>query len=175
MTFRRNAVVRSASVVLVGAVAVFAVACGSSSSTSDGSGSAPDTATGAECDQSLEKFLCTGDSNPSAWCCPPSYDGSVAALPACNLGERQLHGSCAGAPILDRAFGTHAIQCYYAASTFALVGAAMEDDVASFCGETSSVRQGGDLSAATSCSPAGLTTETCPHVVDAGGDASDGG
>jgi hypothetical protein len=171
MTFRRTSLARSLSIALAGATLCLLVACGGSSSTPDtpdGSGATAQPQT-SECTKPLETFICS--SRSTGWCCPASYDGSAATLPACSgLGERQSHGTCNGTRIVVRNFGTHAIECYYSAATSALVGAEMQDDIPDFCGSASAQQSGGEVPAG--CTRDALTpTENCPPRPDAGADA----
>ncbi|CAN5754553.1 hypothetical protein BH11MYX4_BH11MYX4_06060 [soil metagenome] len=178
MTNHRSNALRRVSLVLVGGTLSLLVACGGStsspSSTPDASAAtppaphAPSGATG-ECHKPLETFICSATSGPPGWCCPASFDGGVATLPACSgLGERQSHGTCDAASILVREFGTHGIQCYYATATSALVGVSKRDDIPDRCGATSTT--GGEIPSTTGCSLDALTP-SCPPSADAGADA----
>ncbi|MDB4941099.1 MAG: hypothetical protein JWP97_633 [Labilithrix sp.] len=152
----------------------FVVAAAVACSDSETAGSTSPTGDGGACTAALDTFVCPAPAPgtfESTWCCPPSFDATAEALPACNLGERQSYSACPGARVLTRSFGTHAIQCFYSVTTDALVAAQKEDDVEDLCGGTSSVATSGNAPAA-GCTPDSLTQVTCPRTPDGG---SDGG
>lgn len=147
---------------------------GSVSRPGAGSPSGSGGTTGGECTAPLDTLVCTrGSAATDTWCCPSTFDATFASLPACDLGETQSYASCTGAKVLTRSYGTHAIQCFYSVTDDTLVGAQKQDDIPSFCNQTSRYVKGG-ASPAPSCVPDSLERVTCPH--DASGDAgTDGG
>jgi hypothetical protein len=97
---------------------------------------------------------CSGDGNGDAACrgelaevgagCPATFDGTEAALPACNptTEASQSVWSCQDLIQLVRSSGFDYRSCYYDASSHALVGAEGGTDVATYCGGSLTIEAG---------------------------------
>lgn len=132
------------------ATSLVAIACGSQAdgtpapgapASTDGRSTVPPSATPGECRLALADFVCSARSESNNWCCPATFDGACGPV-----SSRQSTGTCGDTLVLNRNWGTHAIACYYAKAdggSPALTGAAMRDDVDSFCNRTSAFPSGG--------------------------------
>lgn len=105
--------------------------------------------------------------------CPATYDLALITGPRCNNGFGPIVrvGPLGSGLAYAMSWGTHAKNCYYDATTKALVGAVACDDVASYCGSSSTTIQFG--TAPSECLViANPTTESaCTSPTDAAGAA----
>jgi hypothetical protein len=92
---------------------------------------------------------CDGSISDVGEGCPASFDGTVAALPACSgLGQTVI--LCGDVIALEQGGGFTALTCYYDAASHLLVGAREVSDTTEFCDGASFARFGGQVPG-TSC------------------------
>ena len=77
--------------------------------------------------------------------------------------ETRITRMCGDSRKLSRSWGTHSVDCYYAVSTGALIGAVRDDDVLSYCGNSSFSETAGNIPA---CDSASVPSSVC--TLDAG-------
>ena len=94
-----------------------------------------------DCQSKLDDFKCGAGTN---WCCPVSLAETTQPLPCPSYEMRSSVACNSERSEFSRNWGTHGINCYYANTTGALVGASKFDDVSSYCGRTSNVISGGE-------------------------------
>ncbi len=79
------------------------------------------------------------------------------------MSETRTTRTCGDSRKLSRSWGTHGVDCYYSVSTGALIGAVRDDDVLSYCGNSSFSETAGNIPA---CESASVPSSVC--TLDAG-------